>query len=156
MPPKYISADVCKASYWSNHGKLDVPRERFISYPLASPDGDGSLLLRWAGWDHREQAHALMAIIEHRATRDGWQCDRLVPLIVGPAEVMPWARQWHGDEDAAFGMSPAEAYSSYLEDQMPHCPVSAGDLTAWRPTKPKAGKATQSTPKRHECGRSTT
>ncbi len=57
----------------AHRGKLDVPKERFISYPQASPDGDGSLLLGWAGWDHREQAHALMTIIEDRATRDGWE-----------------------------------------------------------------------------------
>ena len=66
VPPKYTSADFRKSSYWSHRGKLDVPKERFISYPQASPDGDGSLLLGWAGWDHRQQAHALMTIIEDR------------------------------------------------------------------------------------------
>ncbi|WP_338106130.1 BREX-2 system adenine-specific DNA-methyltransferase PglX [Streptomyces coelicoflavus] len=45
VPPKYTSADFLKNSYWSNRGKLDVPRERFISYPGASPESDTSLLL---------------------------------------------------------------------------------------------------------------
>lgn len=138
VPPKYTSADFRKNSYWSNRGKLDVPKERFISYPLASPDGDGSLLLGWAGWDHRQQAHALMTIIEDRSTRDGWDRKRLVPLIAGLAEVMPWVRQWHGEVDPEFGMSPADAYASYLEDQMHRCGVSASDLTAWRP--PASGR----------------
>jgi hypothetical protein len=138
VPPKYTSADFRKNSYWSNRGKLDVPKERFISYPLASPDGDGSLLLGWAGWDHRQQAHALMTVIEDRSTRDGWDCERLVPLIAGLAEVMPWVRQWHGEVDPAFGMSPADAYASYLEDQMHRCGVSASDLAAWRP--PASGR----------------
>ena len=111
VPPKYTSADFRKGSYWSHRGKLDVPKERFISYPQASPDGDGSLLLGWAGWDHREQAHALMTVIEDRTTRDGWDAARLIPLIAGLAEVMPWVRQWHGDIDPAFGMSPADAYA---------------------------------------------
>ena len=140
MPPKYTSADFRKASYWSNRGKLDVPKERFISYPLASPDGDGSLLLGWAGWDHREQAHALMTIIEDRATRDGWERERLLPLIAGLAEVMPWVRQWHGEVDPAFGMSPADAYASYLEDQMHLCQVSASDLADWRPPSTGRGR----------------
>ncbi|URN12057.1 BREX-2 system adenine-specific DNA-methyltransferase PglX [Streptomyces radiopugnans] len=35
VPPKYTSADFARASYWSNRGKLDVPKERFISYPEA-------------------------------------------------------------------------------------------------------------------------
>lgn len=139
VPPKYTSADFRKTSYWSNRGKLDVPKERFISYPLASPDGDGSLLLLgWAGWDHRQQAHALMTVIEDRVGRDGWECDRVIPLIAGLAEVMPWVRQWHGEVDPEFGMSPADAYASYLEDQMHRCQVSADDLTAWLP--PPAGR----------------
>jgi hypothetical protein len=133
VPARYTSADFRKSSYWSNRGKLDVPKERFISYPRASPDGDGSLLLGWAGWNHRQQAHALMSIIEDRSGRDGWECERLVPLIAGLAEVMPWVRQWHGDVDPAFGMSPADAYASYLEDQMQRCGVSGSDLTGWRP-----------------------
>jgi len=38
-----------------------VPKERFTSYPGASPDSDDSLLLGWAGWDHREQEDDLRA-----------------------------------------------------------------------------------------------
>lgn len=33
VPPKYTSADFVKNSYWRNRGKLDVPKERFISNP---------------------------------------------------------------------------------------------------------------------------
>jgi len=39
VPPKYKREDFARGSYWSQRGKLDVPKERFISYPLASPDG---------------------------------------------------------------------------------------------------------------------
>ncbi|HEU5155674.1 MAG TPA: BREX-2 system adenine-specific DNA-methyltransferase PglX [Streptosporangiaceae bacterium] len=148
VPPKYASADFRKTSYWRNRGKLDVPKERFISYPGASPDGDGSLLLGWAGWDHREQAHALMTLIEERTSRDGWHADRLTPLIAGLAEVLPWVRQWHGDVDPAFGMSPADAFGAYLEDQQRRHGLTADDLRAWRPAgsgrgrKPRAKKTT--------------
>jgi len=131
VPPKYTSADFIRNSYWSHRGKLDVPKERFISYPQASPDGDGSMLLGWAGWDHRQQAHALMTIIEDRTSRDGWATDRLVPLIAGLAEVLPWVRQWHGDIDPAFGMSPSDAYAGYLEDQQLRHGVTAEDLISW-------------------------
>jgi hypothetical protein len=133
VPPKYAKADFRRASFWSNRGKLDVPKERFISYPQASADGDGSLLLGWAGWDHREQAHALMMIMEDRVARDGWGRDGLIPLVAGLAEVLPWVRQWHGEVDPAFGVSPADAYAAYLDDQMRRCGASAADLAAWRP-----------------------
>ena len=43
VPPKYAGADFQKQSYWRHRGKLDVPKERFISYPGASPDSDYGL-----------------------------------------------------------------------------------------------------------------
>ncbi|MBA9005009.1 BREX-2 system adenine-specific DNA-methyltransferase PglX [Thermomonospora cellulosilytica] len=140
VPPKYVSGDFIKGSYWSNRGKLDVPKERFISYPGGSPDGDGSLLLGWAGWDHRQQAHALAVLIEERTSRDGWDKERLVPLIAGLAEVMPWVRQWHGEVDPAFGMSPADAYDSVLEEHMRRHGLSFEDLKGWRPPKKRGGR----------------
>jgi hypothetical protein len=140
VPPKFTSADFRKNSYWSHRGKLDVPKERFISYPQASPDGDGSMLLGWAGWDHRQQAHVLMTIIEDRTSRDGWATDRLVPMIAGLAEVLPWVRQWHGDIDPAFGISPADAYAGYLEDQQLRHGVTASDLADWRPQPAGRGR----------------
>ncbi|NKZ07966.1 BREX-2 system adenine-specific DNA-methyltransferase PglX [Actinomadura latina] len=138
-PPKYASTDFLKISYWRNRGKLDVPKERFISYPESSPDGDSSMLLGWAGWDHREQAQALMTLLEERATQDGWDAARLTPLLAGLAEVLPWVRQWHGEVDPAFGQSPADAYAMYLEDKQRTYGISDDDLKNWRPKKLKRG-----------------
>ena len=98
VPPKYPGADFQKQSYWRHRGKLDVPKERFISYPGASPDSDkDSLLLGWAGWDHKDQATALIGLIDDRSTTDGWDTDRLTPLLAGLLEVMPWVHQWHNE-----------------------------------------------------------
>jgi hypothetical protein len=132
-PPKYVSGDFIRPSYWRNRGKLDVPKERFISYPRASPDGDSSLLLGWAGWDHREQGHALMTLIDERVTKDGWDGPRLIPLIAALAEVMPWVRQWHSEVDAEFGTSPAQAYDTYLDEQKLTYGFSDDDLRGWKP-----------------------
>ncbi len=85
-----------------------------------------------------------MTIIEDRTTRDGWGCDRVIPLIAGLAEVMPWVQQWHGEVDPAFGMSPADAYAGYLEDQQRRCSVTGGDLTAWRPSPSGRGRPPRS------------
>jgi hypothetical protein len=116
VPPKYKNTDFHKPSYWRNRGKLDVPKERFISYPKASPDSDGSLLLGWAGWDHSEQTYALVTLIEERETTDGWDSDRIRPLVDGLAEVMPWVRQWHNEVDSD-GRNPADVYDAYLNDK---------------------------------------
>ena len=133
VPAEVQEGRLPQGSYWSQRGKLDVPKERFISYPLASPDGDDSLLLGWAGWDHREQAHALMTLIEERSTKDGWDMDKLTPLIAGLAEVMPWVRQWHAGTDPDSGINIAEAYDAYLEDQRIKYGLSEEDLRKWSP-----------------------
>jgi hypothetical protein len=117
VPPKYKNTDFQKPSYWRNRGKLDVPKERFISYPNASPDSDKSILLGWAGWDHREQALALYGLTEERQNVDGWDSDRVKPLVQGLAEVMPWVRQWHNEVDPAFGQSVADVLGDYLAAQ---------------------------------------
>jgi len=130
VPPKYTSADFTRNSYWRNRGKLDVPKERFISYPDASPNGDRSLMLAWAGFDHAEQAHVLVDLID-RATGD-----RLIPLIAGLREVMPWIRQWHGEKDE-LGTSPADDYAAVLDEQKLAHGMSDTDLDTWRPPKPR-------------------
>ena len=140
VPPKYTSADFVKASYWRQRGKLDVPKERFISYPMAGPESDDSLLLGWAGWDHGEQAYVLVTLVEERSATDGWQADRLKPLLAGLAELMPWVHQWHAEVDDRFGTSPADAYDTYLTSQREKYSLSEQDLCNWRPPQPTRGR----------------
>jgi hypothetical protein len=116
IPPKYSSGDFLKPSYWRHRGKLDVPKERFISYPGASRDGDPSLLIGWAGWDCREQAQALATLIVDREREDGWGRDGLLPLVGGLREILPWVRQWHSEFDPVWGASPADIYAGFFAD----------------------------------------
>jgi hypothetical protein len=140
VPPKYRREDFLKASYWNQRGKLDLPKERFISYPLASPDGDDSLLLGWAGWDHQEQARALLMLIEERAVTDKWDTAQMAPLFAGLLEVMRWVRQWHDEIDPELGTSPARALDAYLTEQWKKYKLAEGDLRSWRPPQPKRGR----------------
>ncbi|MFG2627363.1 BREX-2 system adenine-specific DNA-methyltransferase PglX [Streptomyces sp. NPDC048473] len=141
VPPKYSSADFLKHTYWSHRGKLDVPKERFISYPDASPDSDPTLLLGWAGWDHKDQVQALINVINDRTEQAGWETPRLTPLIAGIQELMPWVHQWHGEYDAEWDGAPAEEYQAYLDEQRAKYGLSAEDLRAWRPEKKTRGRA---------------
>lgn len=142
VPPKYTSADFLKHSYWSNRGKLDVPKERFISYPGASPDNDPSLLIGWAGWNHRYQAEALVNLLNDRLNVDGWRKEdpRFVPLLAGLAEVMPWVKQWHDEYDEEWEGNPAEDFNSALVAGLYGRDLSRDDIAAWRPEK-KRGRA---------------
>ena len=136
VPPKYKKEDFLRTSYWNQRGKLDVPKERFVSYPGASSDSDGSMLLGWAGWDHREQALALITLVEERSATDGWGVDKLKPLLAGLLEVMPWVRQWHNEDDPALGGNPAYEYDTYLTSQRERYGLTEDDLRAWKPAAP--------------------
>lgn len=140
VPPKYTSADFRKTSFWSQRGKLDVPKERFISYPDANPDSDPTLLLGWAGWDHADQAQALVNLINDRTADAGWETERLTPLLAGLAEVMPWVHQWHNEYDEDWGGNPAEEYQVFLDKERTTHQLTEADLTNWAPTSAKRGR----------------
>jgi len=140
VPPKYASADFLKTSYWRHRGKLDVPKERFISYPGASRTGDPSLLIGRAGWDHREQAQALATLIVSREQEDGWDTRRLLPLLAGLREVLPWVRQWHGEFDPTWGASPADIYAGFLSETAGRLQLTDEAMMSWRPEKAARGR----------------
>jgi hypothetical protein len=57
--PKYQNKDFQKTGYWRLRGGLDVPKERFVSFPHGSRDADGSLAIAWAGWNSLQIALAI-------------------------------------------------------------------------------------------------
>ncbi len=134
VPPKYTSADFRKASYWHARGKLDVPKERFILYQDAGRQTDPTPLLGWAGWDHAQQSLALSLIIGERE-KDGWDDERLVPLVAGLAELQPWVEQWHGEVDPAYGVSLAAFCREQLTARAAQVGKTLPELAAWRPVR---------------------
>jgi hypothetical protein len=144
VPPKYTSADFRKNSYWQARGKLDVPRERFILYPDAGRETDPTALLGWAGWDHAQQSLALSLIIGDRE-KDGWDDERLVPLVAGLAEVQPWVEQWHGEVDPSYGVSLASFCREQLAARAAQVGKTLDELGAWRPAPATRGRRARST-----------
>ncbi|QXU55726.1 BREX-2 system adenine-specific DNA-methyltransferase PglX [Rhodococcus sp. LW-XY12] len=145
VPPKYKPADFLKTSYWSRRGKLDVPKERFISYPNANRDTDPTVLLGWAGWDHAEQALALAGLVDERIVTDGWDQaspEKLTPMLAGMAELLPWVRQWHGEIDPEYGESVAATIEEALRAHSADVGTTAEDLAVWRPAAPTRGRRT--------------
>jgi len=140
VPPKYTSADFRKTSYWSHRGKLDVPKERFISYVGASPDADPTLLIGWAGWNHRDQAQALIDLVNDRTSDAGWGTEKLKPLLAGIVELMPWVKQWHGEYDDEWQGNPAEEFQAYLDEQRAKHQLTIEDLQNWRPEPATRGR----------------
>ena len=139
VPPKYTSADFVKTSFWSHRGKLDVPKERFISYPNAGRDSDPTELLGWAGWDHADQALALASLVSAR-NDEGWDTPRLIPLLAGLHELAPWVRQWHNAIDPDYGESVADTIDDELAARLAEHHLTVTDLTGWRPAPSTRGR----------------
>ncbi|MFJ4908239.1 BREX-2 system adenine-specific DNA-methyltransferase PglX [Streptomyces sp. NPDC093249] len=137
VPPKYTSADFLRPSYWRARGKLDVPKERFISYGQANvPTPD---LYGWAGWDHQEQAYALTTYI---ATHEALSAEEATPFLAGLLELQPWLDQWHDAFDATYGSSPAVFFRGDRQMEQGKHGLTDDSLRAWRPAPATRGRRT--------------
>jgi hypothetical protein len=117
VPPKYGSTDFKKAGHWKLRGKLDVPKERWVSYPGLHTQAAPSPLYAWAGWNHLQQAQALAALYVERKDRDGWKGPELAPILAGLQELVPWLKQWHNDLDPTFDLRLGDYFADYVEEE---------------------------------------
>ena len=140
VPPKYGQADFAAASYWKQRGKLDVPKERFISVAGAEGDVDPTMVLAWAGFDHAQIAQAIGTLLMDRQQNDGWDADRSWPLVVAMAELLPWLAQWHADVDPRLGDSPAGLYRAFTEQQALAGERTLADAADWQPVAATRGR----------------
>ena len=132
-PAQIRSKDFQKADYWRLRGGLDVPKERWVSYPGCERSADGSLPIAWAGWDHLQQATALAAYYLDRKDREGWPAERLLPLLAGLLERLPWLQQWHNDLDPVFGERMGDYYEGFVRDEARALGVTLDTLREWKP-----------------------
>jgi hypothetical protein len=68
VPPKYVTKDFQSTDFWRLRGGLDVPKERFVSFPHCQRDADGSLVVTWAGHNHLKRALAIAAYYQDART----------------------------------------------------------------------------------------
>jgi hypothetical protein len=142
VPPKYKSTDFLKADVWRLRGGLDVPKERWISYPGCERGADGSLPIAWAGWDHLQQATALAAYYLDMKENEGWPPERLQPLLAGLLELVPWLEQWHNEVDPVYGERMGHYYKGFVSEEARELGFTLDDLKAWKPatTAPARGR----------------
>ena len=142
-PPKYKAADFLNATFWRLRGALDVPKERFVSYPHCSPAADESLLFAWAGWNSLEQAQALSAHYLDMKEREGWVAPRLIPLLTGLGELIPWLKQWHNELDPTYGVRMGDYFEDFATEEARELGVTSEEVTAW--TAPAPARTTRKT-----------
>ncbi|WP_326795583.1 BREX-2 system adenine-specific DNA-methyltransferase PglX [Streptomyces sp. NBC_01808] len=139
VPPKYTSADFLRPSFWAQRGKLDVPKERFISY--GAHNTQTPALLGWAGWDHLQQAQAIVGYLNENELTP----DELTPYLAALLELQPWLDQWHGECLPDFGQSAAQAFHDFRLALQGELGLTDEDLRAWRPAAAARGGRAQKT-----------
>jgi hypothetical protein len=133
VPPKYQNKDFQKTDHWRLRGGLDVPKERFVSFPLCSKDSDGSLVIAWAGWNPLQLALAIAAHYQKLKDNEGWPAERLTPLIAGIAELVPWIQQWQNDPDPGHGNRMGDYLDTFVNDEAKTLGLARSALRAWQP-----------------------
>jgi len=133
VPPKYKKEDFLKVTFWDLRGGLDVPKERWVSYPGCERGADGSLPIAWAGWDHLQQATALAAYYLEMKESEGWEAARLQPLLAGLLELVPWLEQWHNEVDPVYGERMGAYYKGFVSEEARSHGFTLDDLRAWKP-----------------------
>ena len=134
VPPKYTSADFLSGNVWRLRGKLDVPKERWVSFPHCEGE-DGTLVIAWAGYDHLQLARAIAERYELAKEQEGRQ---LVPLLAAIGQLIPWLKQWHNEMDPVFGTRMGDYFEGYLAEEAKALGMSVEQVMAWTPPeKPK-------------------
>jgi len=140
VPPKYTSADFLKSDFWRLRGKLDVPKERWVSFPHCEGE-DGSLMIAWAGYDHLQLARAISAYYVDVQERLGGRDDpRLVPLLACLIELLPWIRQWHNEIDPEFGVRMGEYFEGFVQEESRNLGLALDEIKAWKPPQRSGGR----------------
>lgn len=139
VPPRYDSKDFLKAHVWSQRGKLDVPRERFVLLPGVYKPDDPSPLVLWAGMDHGKRALALVALLED-LTHRGLTDEAAQSLLVALLELEPWLHQWHSTVDPGADESLAVAITNYINDKLRERTLTRTQLRDWKPVAAVSAK----------------
>ncbi|MCA9623606.1 MAG: hypothetical protein KC731_31510, partial [Myxococcales bacterium] len=139
VPPKYDQKDFRDPSFYRLRGKLDVPKERFISYPGCESDEDGEPLYGWAGWTPYERAQALMALDELAEQAEVPVAERH-GLLAGLAFLVPYVR-WglprpDGTLDLAAARTAATEIEAILRDLLGREGMTEAQLAAWAKAHP--------------------
>ena len=143
-PPKYISADFLKSTYWRLRGGLDVPKERCFSVP--DPQAPGDWLYGWAGWNPAQRVRALAGAWIDGEERSGADPAQLLPLLIALDEELPWVLQWHNAIDPETDVRPGDYFRDWLAQQLNRHHWTRQTLAEWQPpAAPRRGRRAPST-----------
>ncbi len=133
VPPKYTSSDFQKSHYWKLRGKLDVPKERWVSFPHCNAE-DGTIMIAWAGCNHLQLAQSISTyFITVKEELGGRNDPRLPPLLASLIELLPWLKQWHNDLDPTYNLVMSDYFESFIQDEARDMGKTLDEVSAWQP-----------------------
>ena len=141
VPPKYDGKDFLKSDYNRLRGKLDVPKERWISFPHCEGP-DGTLPVAWAGYDHLQLAKAISTYyVDMQSEFGGTDDPRLVPLLACLIELLPWLKQWHNEPDPEFdSLRMGDYFEGFVNEEARQLGITLPEIKAWIPPARPSGR----------------
>jgi hypothetical protein len=134
VPPKYTGADFVSSNYWKLRGKLDVPKERWVSFPYCEGE-DGQMVIAWAGYDHLQLAKAISAYYVDIQERLGGREDpRLPPLFACLIELLPWLKQWHNAVEPEFNVPMGDYFEGFIQEEARQMGKTIEEIKNWQPS----------------------
>lgn len=132
-PPSYAKADfISKSNAYEHRGKLDVPKERYTLHVACELEGDGGVVVTWAGFDHRQRTEAIIQRIERVQNSGTPDMEQLLRLLAALKDLLPWLKQWHNAFDPNFGSSFYDAVQDFYQGQLVQWGVSEVDVETQR------------------------
>lgn len=91
-------------------------------------------MIAWAGYNHLQHAQAISAYYVDVQERLGGRDDpRLIPLLAGVIELLPWLKQWHHDLDPEYNQRMDEVYEGFVTEEAKGLGMTEDEVKAWQP-----------------------
>ena len=139
-PPTYEGKDFASPLFWRVRGRLDVSKERFVSFPNCERDADPTPVVGLAEWNYLQQAQAIAAYYERVKNHEGWTPARRLPLLAGILEILPWLKQWHNDIHPEFQDRMGNFFQQFVEDEARVMEMTMDQIRGWAPPAQSSGR----------------
>jgi len=71
---------------------------------------------------------------------------RLIPLLGGLIELLPWLQQWHNDIDPTYNLAMGDYIQGFLDDEARQLNLVPDAIQSWQPPKKKKAKKKSKSP----------
>ena len=63
---------------------------------------------------------------------EGWPAERLIPLLVGLLELVPWLKQWHNEIDPDFNLRMGDYFEQFVREEVRTLGTTVEAIRRWQ------------------------